>query len=65
MEYDAAGRTLTIEKAVYENDENTLTLSTVIAKNEYNELGQLKRKTLNPAYTIMQVLEKTRLVIII
>jgi len=30
----------------------------VIAKNEYNELGQLKRKTLNPAYNNNAGIEK-------
>ncbi len=58
MEYDAAGRVLTIEKSIFDNDGGNASTSVVIAKNEYNELGQLKRKTLEPVYNSNTGLEK-------
>lgn len=48
MKYDAGDRVLEITKAIYDKDGSTATNRTLIAKNEYNELGQLLKKTLDP-----------------
>ncbi|MBC9933547.1 RHS repeat-associated core domain-containing protein [Chitinophaga qingshengii] len=42
MEYDAAGRVLTVKKRINDDSSN----EQIIARNEYNELGQLKTKSL-------------------
>jgi RHS repeat-associated protein len=47
LEYDHAGRLLKSTKVVYQpSNSNTIVLNTKIAENEYDELGQLKRKKL-------------------
>jgi len=58
IQYDAGGRVLTIAKSIYDNDGATATTSNLIAKNEYNELGQLRTITLDPTYNGNAGLEK-------
>jgi RHS repeat-associated protein len=47
MRYDHAGRLIEVRKKLYQNNSNIVMLGeTVIAKNEYDDLGQLKKKEL-------------------
>jgi len=58
MQYDNADRVLQVTKSIYDNDGADVTTSNIISKNEYNELGQLLHKTLEPSYNNNTGLEK-------
>ena len=46
MEYDFAGRLLNIKKSIFDNPTGSADYSTTIVQNEYDDLGNLKRKKL-------------------
>ncbi len=58
LEYDQLGRLLTVKKMIYTlAGDASPAISKIILQNSYDELGQLKRKTLAPEYNSNQGLE--------